>query len=71
MLLAAGFVGGFATARMVVHLDGVVRQRFEGRLFRVPSRVLSAPTILYPGLDWKQIDLLGTLQPGSPGAMPA
>ena len=29
MLLAAGFAGGFATARMVVHLDGVVRQRFE------------------------------------------
>src|SRR5262245_27621792 len=47
---------------MVVRLDGVVRERFEGRLFRVPSRVLSAPTILYPGLDWKQIDLQGTLQ---------
>src|SRR5512145_366056 len=62
VLLAAGFLGGFATARMVVHLDGVVRERFEGRLFRVPSRVLSAPTILYPGLDWKQVDLLGTLQ---------
>jgi penicillin-binding protein 1B len=47
---------------MVVRLDGVVRDRFEGRLFRVPSRVLSAPTILYPGLDWKRVDLLGTLQ---------
>jgi penicillin-binding protein 1B len=46
---------------MVVRLDGVVRDRFEGRLFRVPSRVLSAPTILYPGLDWKRADLLGTL----------
>jgi penicillin-binding protein 1B len=62
VLLLAGFAGGFATARMVVRLDGVVRERFEGRLFRVPSRVLSAPIILYPGLDWKQIDLLGTLQ---------
>src|SRR5262245_55015979 len=48
-------------ARMVVRLDGVVRERFEGRLFRVPSRVLSAPTSLYPGLDWKQVDLQGTL----------
>ena len=62
VLLFAGFAGGFVTARMVLRLDGVVRQRFEGRLFRVPSRVLSAPTILYPGLDWKQVDLLGTLQ---------
>jgi penicillin-binding protein 1B len=62
VLLAAGFVGGFATARSVLRLDGVVRERFEGRLFRVPSRVMSAPTILYPGLDWKQVDLLGTLQ---------
>ena len=47
---------------MVLRLDGVVRERFEGRLFRVPSRVLSAPIILYPGLDWKQVDLPGTLQ---------
>ena len=62
MLLLAGFAGGFAFARMAVRLDQVVRERFEGRLFRVPSRVLSAPIILYPGLDWKQIDLKGTLQ---------
>jgi len=62
VLLAAGFVGGFATARTVLRLDGVVRERFGGRLFRVPSRVMSAPTILYPGLDWKQVDLLGSLQ---------
>ncbi len=62
MLLAAGFAGGFAATRMVLRLDGVVRERFEGRLFRVPSRVLSAPIILYPGLDWKQVDLPGTLQ---------
>jgi penicillin-binding protein 1B len=60
-LLAAGFAGGFVVARNVVQLDRVVRERFEGRLFRVPSRVLSAPTILYPGLDWKQIELPDTL----------
>jgi len=62
VLLLAGFAGGFAMARMVVRLDQVVRERFEGRLFRVPSRVLSAPIILYPGLDWQQVDLKGTLQ---------
>ena len=60
-LLAVGFVGGFWLSRTALRLDRVVRERFEGRLFRVPSRVLSAPTILYPGLDWKQIDLRGTL----------
>jgi penicillin-binding protein 1B len=61
-LLVAGFAGGFAVARTVVQLDQVVRERFGGRLFRVPSRVLSAPTILYPGLDWKQIGLQATFQ---------
>jgi penicillin-binding protein 1B len=60
-LLLLGFVGGFTTARTVAGLDRIVRARFEGRLFRVPSRVLSAPTILYPGLDWKRIDLRGNL----------
>lgn len=61
-LLVAGFAGGFVAARNVVQLDQVVRARFSGRLFRVPSRVLSAPTILYPGLDWKQIGLQATFQ---------
>ncbi len=40
-----------------MRLDRIVTSRFEGRRFRVPSRVLSAPTILYPGLDWKRIGL--------------
>lgn len=62
LLLAGSFVGGFVAARHLVALDRVVRARFEGRLFRVPSRVLAAPTILYPGLDWKRIDLPGTLR---------
>ncbi len=62
MLLVAGFAGGFAVARTALRLDQVVRERFGGRLFRVPSRVLSAPIILYPGLDWKQIGLEQTLQ---------
>jgi penicillin-binding protein 1B len=60
--VVVGFAGGFVVARNVVQLDQVVRERFGGRLFRVPSRVLSAPIILYPGLDWKQIELAGTLQ---------
>lgn len=60
-LLAAGFAGGVVAGSWVVELDRVVRSRFEGRLFQVPSRVYSAPTILYPGLDVELIDLRGTL----------
>jgi len=55
------FVGGIAVARILIDLDRVVRARFEGRQFAVPSKVLTAPTIVYPGLDWKQIGLRETL----------
>ncbi|NNL67999.1 MAG: PBP1A family penicillin-binding protein, partial [Myxococcales bacterium] len=44
-----------------IRLDRIVVDRFEGRIFHVPSRVLSAPSILYPGLDWQRADLRGTL----------
>jgi len=44
-----------------IRLDRTVVARFEGRTFRVPSRVLSEPSVLYPGLDWKRSDLRGTL----------
>lgn len=72
LALAAGIGIGLETAR----LDQVVRARFEGRLFRVPSRVLSAPSVLYPGLDWQVADLKGTLdrlgyrEMNGPGAIP-
>jgi penicillin-binding protein 1B len=59
---SAGFVAGFVFAGYVVRLDRIVRERFEGQRFRVPSRVYSAPSILYPGLDWKLVDLEGTLR---------
>jgi len=55
--LAAGLALGFETAR----LDQIVRDRFEGRLFRVPSKVLSAPVVVATGLDAEALDLEGTL----------
>ena len=61
MVVAAGFVVGFASASYVVGLDRVVRRRFEGQTFEVASRVYSAPAILYPGLDVELADLRGTL----------
>ncbi len=61
-LAAVAFVAGFAVATWLVRLDRVVVARFEGQRFQVPSKVLSAPTILYPGLDVGLLDLEGTLQ---------
>ena len=55
---AVGFLGAVWAAR----LDRVVSQRFDGERFRVPSRVYSAPAILYPGLNWRLMDLRGTFQ---------
>ncbi len=53
---------GFWASSWVLEQDQVVRARFEGRRFAVPSQVLSAPTVLYPGLDWKRIELPETLE---------
>jgi penicillin-binding protein 1B len=64
LLVGAGFAAGFLAGAELVRLDRIVTARFEGPRFRVPSRVLSAPTILYPGLDWQRIglrELLGRL----------
>jgi penicillin-binding protein 1B len=61
LLFGLGAAGGFVTGGYVVRLDRIVVTRFDGQRFRVPSRVLSAPTLLYPGLDWSQSDLRGTL----------
>src|SRR6185295_11619552 len=60
-VLAAGFAVGFAAAAFMASLDRQVRERFEGTQFRVPSRVYSAPAILYPGLDWRRFGLEAAL----------
>jgi len=59
--LAVGFVAGFAASVAVVRLDRIVRARFEGQRFRVPSRVYSTPSILYPGMNIALADLRGSL----------
>ncbi len=60
-VLAASFTGGFAVAATLVGLDRQVRARFEGTQFRLPSRVYSAPAILYPGMDWQRFGLRESL----------
>ncbi|MFB3117620.1 MAG: PBP1A family penicillin-binding protein [Myxococcota bacterium] len=73
--VAVGFVAGFASSVVVIRLDRIVRTRFEGQRFRVPSRVYSAPSIIYPGLDIQLADLRGTFvrlgyrQAGSDGSV--
>ena len=61
ILAVLALVVGFWASRWVLEQDRIVVERFEGRRFSVPSRVLSSPTILYPGLDWKRIQLPETL----------
>ena len=61
LAIVAG-VAGFWASSWVLEQDRIVVARFEGRRFSVPSKVLSAPTILYPGLDWKRIQLPETLE---------
>ncbi len=59
-LLAFGL--GMFCGRGLGRLDRIVTSRFEGRLFRVPSRVYTAPTILYPGLNIDRAGLPATLE---------
>lgn len=61
VLTVLAFATGLWTSSWLVSLDRIVVDRFEGRRFLVPSKVFSAPEILYPGLDARLIDLRGTL----------
>ncbi len=60
-LTLLAFFAGLWTASWIISLDRMLVDRFEGQRFIVPSKVFSAPGILYPGLDVELIDLRGTL----------
>ncbi len=55
------FAVGLGLSSWIIELDRVVVDRFEGRTFAVPSKVYSAPLVVYPGMDWQRIDLAGWL----------
>lgn len=61
VLAVLAFIAGLTTATGIISMDRTVVARFDGQRFVVPSKVYSAPGILYPGLDAKLIDLRGTL----------
>lgn len=62
ILTVGAFFAGVWASSWIVSMDRIVVSRFEGQRFLVPSKVFSAPGILYPGLNAKLIDLRGTLQ---------
>ncbi len=53
VLLASGYI---------LHLDFVIRERFEGRRFALPARVYARPLELYPGLKLTAAELVKELQ---------
>ena len=59
--IALGFALGLGAAGWILEIDRTVVERFEGRRFSLPSRVYSAPLIVYPGTDWQRADLAGWL----------
>ncbi|MEM7410073.1 MAG: PBP1A family penicillin-binding protein [Myxococcota bacterium] len=61
-VLIVSFTAGFVSVGAVLALDRQVRARLDHVQFRVPSRVYSAPTILYPGFPWKAFGLRETLE---------
>ncbi|MCH7600447.1 MAG: hypothetical protein IH973_11880, partial [Myxococcales bacterium] len=61
VLTVLAFIFGLSTANWIVSMNRIVVDRFDGQRFAVPSKVYSAPGILYPGLDAELIDLRGTL----------
>jgi len=62
VLAVAAFAAGYLFSLWLLELDDIVVARFEGRRFVVPSKVYSAASVLYPGLDWQRIDLRGWLE---------
>ena len=61
VLTVLAFIFGLSTANWIISMNRIVVDRFDGQRFAVPSKVYSAPGILYPGLDAELIDLRGTL----------
>ena len=69
-------IGLVVTSVTVVYLDSVVRDRFEGKRWKMPARVYARPLELYPGRKLTpsqmvaELALLGyreTSQPREPG----
>jgi penicillin-binding protein 1B len=63
--LLAALVGALCALAAVVwvrRLDGVLRARFEGRRFAIPSRVYADSAFVFPGLDLKDVGFFARLE---------
>jgi penicillin-binding protein 1B len=63
--IAAAFAAAvllFLGAGFLNRLEEQVESRFQGRLFSIPSRVYSAPLLLYPGLTLERVGLFERLK---------
>ncbi|MFQ5515495.1 MAG: transglycosylase domain-containing protein, partial [Myxococcota bacterium] len=54
-------VGVLSSLAWLRSLDAEIEARFRGRLFAIPSRVYSAPLLIYPGLDVQRAGLIERL----------
>ncbi len=70
-LAIAGFLAGLMLSSWILELDDIVVDRFAGKRFSVPSKVFSAPLVVYPGVDWQRIDLAGWFERLGYRAQPA
>ena len=61
-VLLAGLVGALALGLYGVHLDKIVREKFEGKRWALPARVYARPLELYVGRPISQDALVGELE---------
>jgi penicillin-binding protein 1B len=60
--LSVVMLGILAWAAYMIHLDGVVRARFEGKRWSVPARVYARPLELFPGMTLNAEEMAQELQ---------
>ncbi|MES2917196.1 MAG: penicillin-binding protein 1B [Pseudomonadota bacterium] len=75
LLLVLVLAAALALGLYMLHLDGVVREKFEGKRWAIPARVYARPLELYSGAPLAPADVLAELRrlnyrqqaPKSPG----
>lgn len=76
LLLVLVLAAALAVGLYMLHLDGIVREKFEGKRWAIPARVYARPLELYSGAPLAPADVLAELRrlnyrqqlPQSPGS---
>ncbi len=61
IFLLLALTGGLAVLVFTLQLDSVVRERFEGKRWKLPARVYARPLELYPGLKLTPAQMVSEL----------